>query len=304
MVLLGLTVSLQRMREACYPAAATGDESLYIRSGTALRRMTVAYQALAADLYWIRAIQYYGGTKRALAAGARAGAGASPDALAQSRYGLLYPLLDVTTSLDPRFNIAYRFGAIFLAEPYPGGPGRPDLAIALLQKGLRERSDKWEYMQDIGFVYYWWMHDYRAAAQWFDQGAAVPGAPWWLEPLAATTLAQGGDRRSSRLMWESMRQLAENEWLRSNAEHRLQQLTALDQIDAMQAIADTYLARSGAPPSSWTALVRAGMLPGTPVDPTGAPYTIDQYGRVRLGETSTLYPLPDEPITLGGKPVS
>ena len=38
-----------------------------------------------------------------------------------SDYALLYPLLDITTTLDPRFNIAYRFGAIFLAEPYPGG---------------------------------------------------------------------------------------------------------------------------------------------------------------------------------------
>ena len=43
-------------------------------------------------------------------------------------YALLYPLLDLTTTLDPYFSIAYRFGAIFLGEPYPGGPGRPDLA--------------------------------------------------------------------------------------------------------------------------------------------------------------------------------
>src|SRR6185295_13893935 len=49
-------------------------------------------------------------------------------------YAALYPLLDLTTSLDPRFNLAYRFGSIFLAEPAPRGPGRPDLAIALLKK--------------------------------------------------------------------------------------------------------------------------------------------------------------------------
>ena len=33
--------------------------------------------------------------------------------------------------------MAYQFGALFLAEQPPGGPGRPDLAIALLEKGLR-----------------------------------------------------------------------------------------------------------------------------------------------------------------------
>ena len=39
--------------------------------------------------------------------------------IAADDYPLLYPLLDLTTTLDPRFNIAYRFGAVFLAEPYP-----------------------------------------------------------------------------------------------------------------------------------------------------------------------------------------
>ena len=54
----------------------------------------------------------------------------------ERRYDLLYPLLDLATTLDPRFTIGYRFGAIFLAEPHPGGAGRPDQAIALLKKGV------------------------------------------------------------------------------------------------------------------------------------------------------------------------
>ena len=134
--------------------------------------MSLAYSTLAADLYWIRALQYYGGTKRRLAAASAQPA--PPPALAADSaagYPLLYPLLDLTTSLDPLFNVAYRFGAIFLAEPYPGGPGRPDLAIVLLEKGLRQRPDKWEYMLDIGFVHYWFTHDYRAAAASFDKAS-------------------------------------------------------------------------------------------------------------------------------------
>src|SRR5207248_2981851 len=83
------------------------------------------------------------------------------------------------------FNIAYRFGAIFLAEPYPGGPGRPDLAIELLQKGLRERPGKWEYMEDIAFVHYWYNHDYIAASDWFRKASELPEAPWWLRSMAA-----------------------------------------------------------------------------------------------------------------------
>ena len=65
---------------------------------------------------------------------------------------------------------------------------RPDLAIALLEKGLRAQPDKWEYMEDIGFVHYWYVHDYRAAGSWFQKASDVPGAPWWLRSLAATSM--------------------------------------------------------------------------------------------------------------------
>ena len=36
-------------------------------------------------------------------------------------------------------------------------------------------------------------------AAWFERGAPVPGAPWWLKSMAATTLAAGGDRRNVAL---------------------------------------------------------------------------------------------------------
>src|SRR5262249_46636199 len=149
-------------------------------------------------------IQYYGGRKREIAEG-RIASGTED-------YRLLYPMLDLATTLDPRFNIAYRFGSIFLAEPRPAGPGKPDLAIALLQKGLKERPDKWEYMQDIGFVYSWWLHDYKSAGAWFDRAGQIEGAPWWLKSLAANTLTEGGDRRSSRLMWQSIHDSTDNDW--------------------------------------------------------------------------------------------
>jgi tetratricopeptide (TPR) repeat protein len=293
--LLFLAVQIQRVREERYAPFETAEEMLYVTSGPALRRLSVAYQDLAADLYWIRAIQHFGGTRNAVFTPEHPqGVPLEPG---QRPYALLYPLLDLTTTLDPYFNIAYRFGSIFLAEPYPGGPGRPDLAIKLLQKGLDTRPDKWEYMQDIGFVYYWWVKDYQAASDWFEKAADVPGAPWWLRSLAATTLAEGGDRESSRVMWLAIRESAEIDWLRRDAERRLMQLQALDEIDALQAALDLAVRAEGgaAPASSWAPLQRAGRLRGVPADPTGVPYEIDGAGRVKLSRGSSLFPLPDEP---------
>jgi hypothetical protein len=286
---------LQEIRERTFPPPAGQEDTLYVTSGQAVRRLTVGYSALAADLYWIRAIQYFGGIRLRLTEHAR---GIMAEQPAPTGFPLLHPLLDLTTTLDPHFSIAYRFGAVFLAEPFPGGAGRPDLAIALLEKGLVARPEKWEFMQDIGFVHYWWREDYQSAARWFDRASQVTGAPWWLRSLAAVTLAEGGDRQSSRIMWQALYQSAEIDWLRRDAERRLAQLQVLDDLDALQAIVDRLAAARATAPQGWDEAVRAGLLRRTPLDPTGRPYLIDPDGRVRPSPDSRLLPLPVEPRRL------
>lgn len=278
--LLTGVVLLQAARERLLAAPDPDVQLLYVRSGALLQRLALSYDALLADVYWIRAIQHYGGTRLSKKA--------------DKRYDILYPLLDIVTTLDPRFMIAYRFGAIFLAEGYPNGPGRPDQAVALLEKGMRAQPDRWQYPYDAGFVHYWWLGDYRRAAGWFERASRVPGAPWWLQPLAATTLAQGGDREASRAMWRQMRDTADNEWLRHTAEMRLAQLAVLDDLDALTALVARYRAARGRTPASWAELVGAGLLRAMPVDPTGTPYTLDGAGRVGLSRTSALWPLPPQ----------
>src|SRR5262249_22652545 len=106
-VLMIAAVRVQAERERRYPAAEATQDALYLTSGPLVRRVSLAYSALAADLYWIRAVQYYGGTKRRIAS--PSAALVPPFALAADRdaaYPLLYPLLDLTTTLDPLFNVA------------------------------------------------------------------------------------------------------------------------------------------------------------------------------------------------------
>src|SRR5688572_13989014 len=132
---VGAQAAVDRVLSAEFEPAS---RVLWVRSPALMRRLTLGFDALAADIYWIRAVQYYGSAKL------------STDK--DKNFDLLYPLLDMTTTLDPRFNIAYRFGAILLSEGYPNGPGKPDEAIALLEKGIRTAPMKWEYYHDAGFV--------------------------------------------------------------------------------------------------------------------------------------------------------
>jgi len=278
-VLLGGVVGLQAVHERRGgPPASTSVSMLYVRSPAAMNRLALSYDALLADTYWIRAVQHFGSTRR------------SNDP--NNRYDLLYPLLDLTTSLDPHFKVPYQFGAIFLSEAPPGGPDRPDLAIALLEKGLKAQPDRWEFAQAIGFVHYWSRQDYPEAAAWFARAAKFPGAPDWMAPLAATTLAVGGRRDSSRQLWQQVAQSEDaGDWFRREAARRLQQLDAMDQLDELQRVVAAYEQRTGSQATGWDDLRRAGYMRGSPIDPTGAPYQL-QAGIVSLAAQSRLNPLP------------
>ena len=150
---------------------------------------------------------------------------------------------------------------------------------------------------DIGFIYYWWVKDFERAAEWFDRAADVPGASWWLRSLAANTLAAGGSRESSRMLWGQMYDSAEPEWIRNEATRRLTQLQALDDIDQLIAAAQRFFELESRSPASWEELVQTRMLSGIPLDPTGRPYVLDsRNGTINVSEDSELFPLPGETL--------
>jgi tetratricopeptide (TPR) repeat protein len=243
-------------------------------------RLALSYRAVLSDIYWIRVVQYYGGTRLSQAA--------------NKSYDLLYPLLDLTTALDPQFSIAYRFGAFFLAEPRPGGAGQPDLARRLLEKAIAANPERWEYPHDIGFLAYR-SGDYVQAAEWFRRAARVHGAPNWLEPVAAVMLTAGGRTDTARVLWRNLLASTDEAWIRRIAEFRLRQLDTIDLIAALQAAVSRYGNAHGGPPSGWDTLVRDGILRGEPRDAAGYPLLVDpQTGRVTVDQRSPLWPLPTE----------
>jgi tetratricopeptide (TPR) repeat protein len=265
-------------RETTRPLPVSSERLLYLQSGRTADRLFLTFDALAADVYWIRSIQHYGRDRK------------SPRR--EGRFELLQPLLDLTTTLDPHFNVVYRFGAIFLAMEPPNGPGRTDQAIALLQKGLRTRPDRWQYAHDIGFVHYWHTGNFAEAATWFERAASMPRAPEWLRPLAGITRASGGDRQGARRLLEELL-ASEEPYLRQAAERGLAQLRALDTVDALQQLVERYRQRTGHAPGHWMDLVRAGLLRGLPADETGTPFVYDPVAEeVRLSSESQLAPLP------------
>jgi len=94
-----------------------------------LRRMSLGYTGLLADIYWTRAVQYFGEQHH----------NGSGD------FRLLAPLLEVTTELDPRLLPAYQFGANFLAPKPPSGAGLPGAALSLIRYGVAHNPNQWRF---------------------------------------------------------------------------------------------------------------------------------------------------------------
>jgi tetratricopeptide (TPR) repeat protein len=275
---LAASAALLHGREQHFPLAQPTDRLLYLRSGRTADRLALSFDNLVSDVYWIRTIQHYGRDYK--------------NRGRTSRFELLEPLLDITTTLDPHFLIAYRFGAIFLALSPPDGPGRPDRAIALLEKGLAANPAKWQLAHDLAFTHYLYTGDYQAATAWFRKAMDMPGAPEWLGPLAAATAASGGDRAGARKMLGELLG-AEETYIRRAAERTLAQLDALDRIDQVRARIDLFRTRTGRDPNGWPEMIAAGVIPGIPVDPKGVPFTYDAGSKAPvLGADSPLLPLP------------
>jgi tetratricopeptide (TPR) repeat protein len=226
-----------------------------------------------ADLYWLRTVQYYG--RRAFRPGAR--------------FEHLEALLDVVTTLDPHFLAAYRLGAIFLALPSPQGAGRPDRALALLDRGIAANPGEWRLLLEKGFVLLWDVRDYAEAADVFLQVSQHPRAPAWTRDLAAAVYARAGRREIARRMWRDRLEQGENEHVRENARYQLLCLQAEEEVERLHELVRAFRRERGRWPASWHELILVGALTHPPRDPLGYPYQLDPAtGAVRLSTQSPL----------------
>jgi len=247
-------------------------EELLLRSGTALKKMSLGYDSLLADIYWTRAVQYYGN---------RAG-------IDGAKFDLLWPLLDIATTLDPKLIIAYRFGAIFLSEPPPAGAGRPDLAIELVKRGIAENPEQWHLNADLGFLYYWRMKDYPNAAAAYLDGSKNPKAPVWLKLMAARITEKGGSLETSRMIWSQIYETSQDKIVREKAMETLRGLRAQEDEAQLDQLAQEYQNRFGHFPASASDLRTGGLLREIPEDPAGNPYVFGKDGKSRLDPRSPI----------------
>lgn len=260
---MAASIVLLRRVDQIHPNA-TLDEGLYLRSPKALKRLSLGYNGLMADIYWTRTVQYFGGRLHARA----------------SEFNLLAPLLEITTALDPHLTVAYEFGSNFLAPAPPNGAGMPDRAVRLMEYGIQNNPSDWKLYYDLGFVYYMDVKDYAKAAAAFERGSKVPEAHPFMKVLAAQMAQHAGEFETARALWSASYQTSQDRQIRDNALEHLRALKVDEDVTQLQAAVTRFGERTGRLPSNMSELALAAGLRGIPVDPDGNPYKLTPEGRV------------------------
>ncbi|HEX8500581.1 MAG TPA: hypothetical protein VF659_08325 [Pyrinomonadaceae bacterium] len=243
-------------------------EEMYVRPETA-RRMSLAFNGLAADWYWLRSLQYVGRKVESYSGDF------SLDDMRPLGIRGLGALLEQSTSLDPQFMAAYEFGAVVLPSV------DRDAAVRLIEKGIRENPSEWRLYHHLGYIH-WQAGRFDEAAAAYAAGARVAGAPAWMTAMSAQMSEHGGSRRVAREMYLRTYEESGDEQVRALAARRLAQLDSLDERDAIRRALADFRGRAGRCPAAWrevAPLLRAARLrldaSGAPLDPSGVPYVLD-----------------------------
>ena len=272
----GSSVAIARVLDARQPTlrAALADEPPYLAPETA-RRLALGFGGLAADWYWLNALQYVGRKIQEQAQTSRLDfeQAVELDRIKAVNPRVLVGLFDMITTLDPRFTAVYEFAAVVLPAVDVSA------AVALLEKGIQANPDQWYLHQQLAYIY-WQRGDYLAAADAFRRGARMTTAAW-MEHMAERMERKGDDPHVARAMYARMYEQAQDDQVRQWALKRLMELRSLQERSAIRGVLSGFVSTTGRCPQAWTdvtpGLRAAGLTvdpQGPPLDPSGAPYVL------------------------------
>lgn len=241
-------------------------------NGKALRVLSLGFERLAADLFWIRTTYYVG----------------DPDD-SKAKWPAAEDLANLVTDIDPHFDSVY----VLMASVLGGLRRDPDAAIRLLEKGAAV-STYWRIHFLLGFTYFMDEHDYVRGAKSIERAIELGGGPPYLQFLVSRLYSSAGDPTTAMQFIEARLRNEETPEVRAQLEQRLSDLWINRDLDAINAAIAKYREAKHGDPKSVQALVEAKLLPALPRDPKGGAYGIAEgrattqvpYELMRLKEQS------------------
>jgi len=139
--------------------------------GKALKRASLGFRNLVADLLWVKLLQ-----------------GAEHTPLQENTVSWEYAQLQAITTLDPHFDKAFDFGAAYLSVFRRDKQG----ARLLLEEWAKRRPQYWRTHYLLGYHLYFEMGEYELASKHILKAAGLEKAPGFLSSLGVRLLSEAG----------------------------------------------------------------------------------------------------------------
>lgn len=236
-------------------------ELAYLPKGEYLKKATLEYNMLMADVIWLKVIQVMGENK-----------------MPPEKARWIYSALDSASDLDPKFSYMCEAGGIYLSAVN----GEYDLSNKLLKKGFDNNPGVWQLPFYIAVNYFLHMQEYKKAAYFMGRAAELPGRPEFVPLLATRLYAEAGNPKYAIELIERIYENTQDKRVRAALELRMKELVVEGCLDQLQPVVAGYYKKYHRYPASVRDLLDAGMITSLPPDPLGGRYLVDP----RTGEVT------------------
>ena len=235
----------------------------HVPSGKVLRAVAGDQRYLAAEIYVVRVLFYFG----ELFGINREGAAITPE------YFNMYRTMENAVLLDPYNTDAYYFSqAAFTWEL-----GRVREVNNMLRHGMKYRT--WDYQLPffIGFNSAYFLKDYHTAAEFMKRAAELSGNPLFTT-LAARYFYEAEESDLGILFLDTMAKGTRDTKLKKVYELRRDALRA---VKILSSATDRFRVEHGRMPVKLEELVSSGLIRRIPDDPYGGRFYLDRDGKIR-----------------------
>lgn len=244
----------------------------FVPTARTLRWLLPSHPSLAANLYWLRTVQYIGEPRGN-----------------QRGWERLLPLTELVTDLDPKHGYAYQVASTILSAV-----GRVAESNQVLEKGMRNVPDRYILPYQRAFNAFYYDGDFAAAGRYAELAALTPGAPEHLRQNVLAYYVKGNRADLALRYLQDAYEAAHDDDSRKAILGQLEQARFEKAALAIDEAAERFHERHGRSAARPEQLVEDGLLTRLPDDPSGGAWRFGPDGRAvstrhekRIGKAQT-----------------
>lgn len=151
-----------------------------------IKMLTFGFDNLLSDIAWLQFIQYYGENNIIKLSGSK-----------DYDFSYSYKYIDVVTALDPEFAYAYWFGAFAIADEME----KPDLAIDLINKGIKNNPKNWWLPYTAAVLQLMYKNNFVEAEKYIDKAYILKPDDNKIKVLKEVLHSKAQKQEKTKLIW-------------------------------------------------------------------------------------------------------